>query len=66
MSLSRAAAELAEVVPFLSDSRAEVREMAAEGVAGYTASSEGTQALCACATTLYPLLLGLCSRAPSG
>ena len=55
-------AELAEVVPFLEDSRAEAREMAAEGIAGYTATPEGTAALCRC-EGLYRRLVSLMARA---
>jgi len=38
--------EVAEVVSFLDDPRADVREMAAGGVAGFTASAESTAMLC--------------------
>ena len=54
--------ELAEVLPFLDDSRAEVREMAAQGIAGYTATPEGTAALMKC-DELYPKLVSLLLRA---
>ena len=55
-------AEVADVLPFLDDARAEVREMAAEGIAGYTATPEGTAALTRC-DNLYPRLVALLSRA---
>ena len=55
--------EAAEIVPFLSDARAEVRQMAAEGVAGYTATPEGTSALVALGAPLYTALVGLLARA---
>jgi hypothetical protein len=54
--------EVAEVLPFLEDSRADVRQMAAEGVAGFTATPEGTAALTR-ADGLYPRLVALLSRA---
>jgi hypothetical protein len=53
--------EIKEVVSFLDDSRVDVREMAAQGVAGYTASAEGMALLCQCAG-LYPRLVGLLER----
>ena len=54
--------ELAEIADFLDDSRAEAREMAAEAVAGTTATAEGTAALAALDGVL-PKLLALLSRA---
>jgi hypothetical protein len=41
-------AEVQQVVAFLSDDRREVREMAAEGIAGYTATDDGMSALGKC------------------
>ena len=55
-------ADVAEVVSFLDDARAEAREMAAEGVAGYTATPEGTMALLK-APNLYLLCVSLLERA---
>ena len=57
--------EVAQLESFLSDARADVRMMAAEGVAGYTATAEGTAALTKRGTTLYPELVSLVARAPT-
>ena len=57
--------EVAEVLPFLDDSRADVREMAAQGVAGYTATPEGTAGLLRHHKPLYEALNKLLERAPA-
>ena len=51
--------ETAELVGFLSDPRAHAREMAAEGVAAYTATAEGTAALLKCGSGLLAALADL-------
>ena len=57
--------EVSEIVGFLADPRADVRAMAAEGVAGYTATPEGTTALVKNGECLYPALVKLLSRTNS-
>ena len=60
------ASDVAELLPFLDDARANVREMAAEGLAGFTSTPEGTNALISHGDGLYKALLKLCIRAKEG
>ena len=57
--------EVATLISFLDDPRAEAREMAAQGVAGYTATPEGTAGLLRHHKPLYEALNKLLERAPA-
>ena len=59
------ASEVVELISFCADARADVRAMAAEGIAGYTATADGTAALTQQVSRLYPALVQLIARAPA-